>query len=60
VADHPKTLEQNYLKKLLAMAADKPASLGARFIDIEHDDWCDHIIGQGYCNCDPYIPGLTP
>lgn len=56
MADHPKTLEQNYLKKLLAMAADKPASLGARFIDIEHDDWCDHIIGQGYCNCDPYIP----
>jgi hypothetical protein len=51
-----KPREHNYLKKILRLEAEGKFPPGTvNSLSIKHDDWCNLLVHNGTCNCDPEI-----
>jgi hypothetical protein len=52
---HPKTTRHNYLAKVMPLIESLPEAAGLVDVTIQHDDWCDCLLENGFCNCDPDV-----
>ncbi|MEO2025661.1 MAG: hypothetical protein ABGZ23_07245 [Fuerstiella sp.] len=50
----PPSTQHNYTRKLAQFARKKKIPKGQlQHVDIAHDDWCDMLQDEGFCNCSP-------